>query len=137
MNKAQLLKIPRIEFSKDIFTFYLSHPAASRKYIREWELNFEEKHPKIALLNPFYDIEGEGRDDIIAADEGKTIIRDNGYNWRLVRRDVIAISFCRGIVGIVDENSDSSVGTLMEFVYGRMLACNPKLCVCTNENLFK
>lgn len=135
MTESQNLKIPKINFPKDIFSLYLSHPFASRKYIRDWELEFEEKHPKIALLNPFYDVEGEGREDVRARDEGKDFPRDKGYNWRLVQRDKIAIEYSRGILGIVDENADKSIGTLMEFVYSRCAACNPKLCICTNPEL--
>jgi hypothetical protein len=136
MNEAQSLKIPKVDFPKDIFTFYLSHPVSSRAKIRNWELAFEEKHPKIALLNPFYDLSEGTQEEIEYLDRGKTLEKDAGFNWRLVQRDKIAIEFCRGILGIVDENSASSIGTIMEFVYGRASACNPKLCICTNKNLF-
>ena len=135
MSESRNLKIPKIAFPEDIFTFYLSHPFASRKYVRDWELNFEKGHPKIALLNPFYDVEGEGREDVRARDEGKEFEKDAGYNWRLVQRDKIAIEYSRGILGIVDENAGKSIGTLMEFVYSRCAACNPKLCICTNPEL--
>lgn len=136
MNWAQKMKAPAVKFPKGLFTFYLSHPFVSREYIRKWELDFEKKHPKIALINPFYDVEGEGREDIKAKDAGKDFKMDAGYNWRLVARDKIAIEFSRGIVGIVDENSDRSIGTIMEFVYARGSACNPKLLICTNKDLF-
>ncbi len=56
LNWAQKLKIPLVKFPKGLFTFYLSHPFVSRKYVREWELKFEGKHPKMALINPFYDL---------------------------------------------------------------------------------
>jgi hypothetical protein len=135
MNWAQKMKAPELKFPKGLFTFYLSHPFVSRKKIREWELGFEKKHPKIALINPFYDVDGEGREDVKARDEGKNFKKDAGYNWRLVMRDEIAIAFSRGILGIVDENSARSIGTIMEFVYGRMLAKNPKLLICTNKDL--
>jgi hypothetical protein len=134
-NTAQKLKIPKISFPEDIFTFYLSHPFASREYIRKWELDFERKNPNIALMNPFYDVEGEGREDVKARDEGREFEKDAGYNWRLCARDKIAIEFSRGIVGVVDSNSDVSIGTNMEFVYARCSASNPKLLVCTNEKL--
>lgn len=133
MNEAQELKIPEIKFPDKIFTFYLSHPFDSREYIRKLELEFEERHPKIALLNPFYDVAGEGREDVRARDEGRNFERDAGYNWRLTTRDQVAIAFSRGIVGIVDENSDGSFGTIMEFVYARMLAANPKLLICKHR----
>ncbi|RMD67495.1 hypothetical protein D6817_01475 [Candidatus Pacearchaeota archaeon] len=135
LNWAQRLKIPLVRFPKGLFTFYLSHPAASRHYIRKWELEFEARHPRIALLNPFYDVEGEGREDIRARDEGKPFKRQPGYEWRLTQRDYIAIAYSRGIVGVVDENSDKSIGTLMEFVMARVLAKNPKLCICTKKEL--
>ena len=136
MNAAQRLKLPEIKFPEDIFTFYLSHPHASRHYVREWELGFEGRHPNIALLNPFYDVEGECKEDIRAEDEGREVVREKGANWRLVMRDEIAIAYSRGILGIVDYNSDKSIGTIMEFVYGRMLANNPKLLICTNDRLY-
>lgn len=135
LNWAQRMKIPEVKFPKGLFTFYLSHPFVSRHKIRNWELKFEGKHPKIALMNPFYDVDGEGREDIKARDEGKEIKKLPGYEWRLTQRDYIAIAFSRGIVGIVDENSDKSVGTLMEFVFARVMAKNPKLCICTNKEL--
>ena len=134
-NLAQRLKIPEINFPKDIFTFYLSHPFVSRKHVREWELGFEARHPGIALINPFYDVDGEGRKDVQARDEGREFVHTAGYQWRLCRRDLIAIGFSRGILGIVDENTDRSIGTHMEFVYGRMLSCNPKLLICTNSSM--
>lgn len=137
MNWAQRLKAPEVKFPKNLFTFYLSHPFASREYIRKWELAFEKKHPKIALINPFYDVEGEGREDVKARDEGKKYKKPEGYNWRLVARDKIAIEFSRGILGIVDHNSGVSIGTIMEFVYSRASACNPKLLICTNKTLFE
>ena len=132
MQENQLIRIPKIEFPKDIFTFYLSHPFESRKYVRDWELKFEERHPRIALINPFYDVEGEGREDVKDRDEGREAVKTPGYDWRLVRRDKIAMLFSRGIVGIVDENAGKSYGTKMEFVYARVLANNPKLLICTN-----
>ena len=64
MNKAQELKAPKLNFPDDVFTFYLSHAFMSRRNVREWELKFEERHPNIALINPFYDVEGRGREDI-------------------------------------------------------------------------
>jgi hypothetical protein len=135
MNWAQKMKIPKLDFPKGLFTFYLSHPVSSRKMIREWELNFEGRHPKIALLNPFYDLTEGTQEEIQDLDAGREVKKDPGYNWRLVQRDKIAIEFSRGILGIVDENSASSIGTIMEFVYGRASACNPKLLICTNEKL--
>jgi len=131
MNRAQSLKIPKIEFPSDIFTFYLSHPFESREKIRKWELDFEDKHPHIALLNPFYDVEGEGREDIKARDDGREFEKTPGYDWRLTQRDYIAICYSRGILGIVDK----SIGTKMEFVMGRVLAKSPKLLVCTRKDL--
>jgi len=69
-NWAQRLKAPNPKFPKNLFTFYLSHPHPSRHKVREWELGFEKRHPKIALINPFYDVEGEGREDIKIEDAG-------------------------------------------------------------------
>jgi len=135
MNWAQRLKMPVIKFPKNLFTFYLSHPTASREYVRKWELEFEGKHPKIALINPFYDLEGEGRIEIENLDSGKKFPKKPGYEWRMAQRDYIAISYSRGIVCVVDENADKSIGTIMEMVMARSLAKNPKLLVCTNRNL--
>jgi hypothetical protein len=135
LNWAQRLKFPEVKFPKGLFTFYLSHPRISREYVRKWELEFEKKHPKIALMNPFYDLEGEGRDDIKTWDKGKKPKRSPGYEWRLTQRDYIAIAYSRGILGIVDENAERSIGTIMEFVMARAMAKNPKLLVCTNKKL--
>jgi len=135
LNWAQRMKIPELKFPKKLFTFYLSHPVASRKMVREWELGFEGRHPGIALLNPFYDLAEGTQEEIKFLDKGETLKKDAGFNWRLVQRDKIAIEFSRGILGIVDEHSESSIGTIMEFVYGRASACNPKLLICTNKKL--
>ncbi|MBU0760819.1 MAG: hypothetical protein KJ600_05895 [Nanoarchaeota archaeon] len=135
MNWAQKLKAPEVKFPKGIFSFYLSHPFASREYVRKWELGFEGRHPKIALINPFYDVEGEGRDDVRARDAGEKFKKLPGYDWRLTQRDYIAICYSRAIVGIIDENAGKSIGTLMEFVMARALAKSPKLLICTNEKL--
>ncbi len=137
MRPNQILKVPHFNFPENIFTFYLSHPFASREYIRNWEQKFEENHPNIALMNPFYDVEGEGREDVKARDEGRSYSKDKGYNWRLVRRDLIAIDFSRGILGIVDDNNGRSIGTHMEWVYARGASANPKLCICTVPELFE
>ncbi len=135
MNWAQKLKAPEVKFPKGLFTFYLSHPFASREYVRNWELKFEKKHPKIALINPFYDVEGEGREDVRDRDAGKEIVKTPGYEWRLTQRDYIAIAYSRGILGIVDHNADKSIGTIMEFVMARAMAKNPKILVCAKKDL--
>lgn len=135
MRENQKVKAPEVNFPGEIFTFYLSHPFVSREYVRKWELEFEERHPKIALVNPFYDVEGEGREDVRARDEGREFKQTPGYDWRLTQRDYIAIAFSRGIVGIVDHNSHRSIGTNMEFVMARAMAKNPKLLICTNPEL--
>ncbi len=116
----QKLKIPEVKFPK---------------YVREWELKFEKKHPTIALLNPFYDVAGEGRTDIKARDEGKEFKKEPGYEWRLTQRDYIAICYSRGILAVVDDNAEKSIGTHMEMVMARVLAKNPKLLVCTKKEL--
>src|SRR3989344_2186729 len=134
-TKNQLIRVPEIKFPDQfhgVFPFYLSHPFASRNYVRQWELEFEDRNPGIALVNPFYDVEGEGREDVIARDEGKDFEKTPGYDSRLVRRDLIAMLFSRGIVGIVDENACESFGTKMEFVYSRVFSNNPKLLICTS-----
>ena len=135
LNWAQRLKIPEIKFPKGLFTFYLAHPSTSRRYVREWELGFEERHPKIALLNPFYDVAGEGRIDIKMRDRGKAFKKEPGYEWRLTQRDYIAICYSRGIVAIVDENAERSIGTIMEMVMARALAKNPKILICRKKDL--
>lgn len=132
LNWAQRLKAPEVKFPKGLFTFYLSHPEASRHAVRKWELAFEGKHPNIAMINPFYDLETE---DIPAKDAGKKITHEPGFEWRMTQRDYIAIAYCRGIVCIVDENYDKSIGTVMEMVMARVLAKNPKLLICMNEKL--
>lgn len=133
-NEAQRLRFPAFHFPMNIFTFYLSHASKSRHYVRKWEIEFEGRHPNIALLNPFYDVIGEGREDIRERDEGRIFTKEPGYNWRLVTRDLSLITVTRGLLTIIDDNFDVSVGTPMETVYGRMLANNPKLCVCNKRD---
>lgn len=135
MNWAQRLKAPEVKFPKGLFTFYLSHPEASREYIREWELKFEGNHPKIALINPFYDLLGEQEKRVEATDAGKKYKGPPGDEWRLTQGDYIAICYSRGMVCVVDEHSDKSIGTIMEMVMARTLAKNPKLLICTNKKL--
>jgi hypothetical protein len=135
LNWAQRLKAPEVKFPKGLFTFYLSHAEASRKKIRDWELKFEKRHPKIAMINPFYDMPGEQEKRVEASDKGETYNALPGDQWRMTQGDYIAICFSRGIVCIVDENYDRSIGTVMEMVMGRVLAKNPKLLICTNKKL--
>jgi hypothetical protein len=135
LNWAQRLKAPEVKFPKDLFTFYLSHATDSRHYIRKWELEFESKHPKIALINPFYDLPGEQERRVRAMDLKKEFKENPGFEWRMTQGDYIAICFSRGIVCVVDENYDKSIGTVMEMVMARALAKNPKLLICTNEKL--
>lgn len=136
-NWSQRFRMPLIKFPKNLFTFYLSHPEASRHYVRRWELAFEKRHPKIALVNPFYDVPGEQEEDTKTRDRGEKPKIDRGYNWRLTQRDYIAIAYSRGIVAVVDENSERSIGTIMEIVMARALAKNPKLLICTKKELQK
>lgn len=135
LNWAQRLKCPEVRFPKDLFTFYLSHPEVSRKYVRKWELGFEERHPKIALINPFYDMPGEQEKRVKAADAGKRYDGGPGDAWRMTQNDYIAICYSRGIICVVDENAERSIGTIMEMVVARALAKNPKLLVCTHKKL--
>jgi hypothetical protein len=135
LNWAQKLKAPDVKFPKGLFTFYLSHPEASRHSVRKWELGFEERHPNIAMINPFYDLPGEQEKRVVAADKGEKYNALPGDEWRMTQGDYIAICFSRGIVCVVDENYDKSIGTVMEMVMGRVLAKNPKLLICTNEKL--
>lgn len=135
MNWAQKLKAPEVKFPKGLFTFYLSHPTDSRKYVRKWEVGFEKRHPKIALINPFYDMAGEQEIRVKASDIGKKFKEEPGFEWRMTQTDYIAICFSRGILCVVDENAEKSIGTIMEMVMARALAKNPKLLVCTNKGL--
>jgi hypothetical protein len=137
LNWAQRLKSPEVRFPKGLFTFYLSHPEASRRYVRKWELGFEERHPKIALINPFYDMPGEQERRVKASDRGKKYNAEPGDEWRMTQGDYIAICFSRGIICVVDENSEKSIGTIMEMVMARALAKNPKLLVCTHKKLIE
>lgn len=129
MQKNQKLKAPLVNFPSDLFTLYLSHSSRSRERVRNWELGFEERNPEIALINPFYDLQGEGREDIKARDEGKPFEKDAGYSWRMYRRDIGIMTFCRGLVTVVDKNFDFSIGTPMETVYGQALSQSPRLCI--------
>ena len=52
---------------------------------------------------------GEQEKETRAQDSGKRLIKDAGRNWRLTQSDYIAIAYCRGILAIVDENSEKSV----------------------------
>ncbi|MBS3077670.1 hypothetical protein J4233_05370 [Candidatus Pacearchaeota archaeon] len=137
LNWAQRLKAPEVKFPKGIFSFYLSHATDSRSYVRKWELGFEKRHPKIAMINPFYDLPGEQERRVRAIDQGKEFKEEPGFEWRMTQGDYIAICYSRGILCIVDENYDKSIGTVMEMVMARTLAKNPKLLVCTNKKLIE
>lgn len=98
--------------------FYLSHPFASRKKVRKWELEFEKEHG-IVLLNPFYD--GPEREDVENVDKKK--LKDTDYEKRLnaaqiVVKDLKEILGSDGLVCVIDGNY--SVGTHQEMVYAKM-----------------
>ena len=93
---------------------YLAHPVNSRKYVREWELEFEKKHGSI-LLNPFYDME---RFDITDLDNNVRNPRKKSPK-ACVEDDLNMIKKAKGgILAIIDENI--AVGTLQEIVYAKI-----------------
>ena len=96
---------------------YLAHPLKSRKYIREWELKFEEKF-SIELLNPFYDLGGLETEITKQRDEGKEVNFPEGYFNKLVQRDLTAVLNSDFVVAFVD--GSSSYGTIMEICYAHM-----------------
>jgi len=105
--------------------WYLAHPCSSRKYVREWELQFEAK-TGIELMNPFYDL-GKGDDgrflDTHEENEFKEDFRE------VVNKDLDAIYSGRGILAVIDGNK--SIGTFQEMVYAN-LAGKPVLAVITD-----
>jgi hypothetical protein len=111
---------------------YLAHPFETRKWVREWELDFE-RGSGINLFNPFYD--GEERTDVERADLDRTIRYEQLDPNELIPRDVGNIDSneegCRrdGIISLV--TGDLSYGTIMEIVYSRLLMI-PVLSVVTN-----
>ncbi|MDO8460160.1 MAG: hypothetical protein Q7S74_03555 [Nanoarchaeota archaeon] len=99
--------------------------------IREWELKIEKEF-NIELANPFYDRDGEGgREDIAAWDQGLKPQKDDDYEFKLVQKDIGLIGTCDGVVAIVDGNL--SYGTIMEMVYGNILK-KPVFIICTNKS---
>lgn len=109
---------------------YLAHPFDSRKYIREWELEFE-KRTGIELVNPFYDVV---RNDVKKIDAGKCRRYEKVEPKEIVERDLNYIKESNGLVGVI--TGDLSYGTLMEIVYNKLLGDaiknHPTYLVVTN-----
>lgn len=94
--------------------FYLAHPVNSRKYVREWELKFEEENGNI-LFNPFYDMKRfdiEDLDNKIKNPRKKT-------PKACVEDDLAMIKKAKsGILAIIDDKT--AIGTLQEIVYAKI-----------------
>lgn len=111
-----------------MYRFYLAHPFESRKSIREWELQIEQKHD-IELFNPFYDC---GRGEIHEIDDGKrgryevdppTIVHH--YLANLAASDAVLV--------IID--GAISYGAIQEMVYANMLGLgNRTYAIITNQH---
>jgi nucleoside 2-deoxyribosyltransferase len=109
---------------------YLAHPTSSRKVIREWELQIEQLY-SIALVNPFYDIEGVEKGFVLRADKGEDFYKmDKPYNFNssLVWRDLQTILECDCTIAVIDGNI--SYGTIMEICYSKMFN-KPVYIICS------
>lgn len=94
---------------------YLAHPFDCRKWVREWELDFEELDGNLELINPFYDNPDR---DMAIIDCGEVARYDCDYH-EIVDGDLDLIQSCDGVVAIVAADV-VSYGTIMEIVYGGM-----------------
>lgn len=90
--------------------YYLAHPFYSRKRIRNWELEIENKK-SIDLINPFYDVE---RKDVQDIDQGVENPYVKPYK-EIVEDDLELIESSIGVVAIVDKGA--AVGIYQELVY--------------------
>ncbi len=93
--------------------YYLGHPFASRKIIRQWELIFEER-TGIPLLNPFYDV---FRPDVEDIDKNISNPRIKDP-VQLVNDDLQGLRSQQGLLCVINEHI--AVGTLQEMVYGHI-----------------
>jgi len=105
---------------------YLAHPFDTRKWVREWELQFEKKH-EIELFNPFYD--APGRTDVEKIDGGCQERYEKIDPTELVTRDLKYIHSCDGLVAVVADCF--MVGTFMEIVYANIYKL-PVYLIVTN-----
>ena len=118
----------------DTLHFYLSHPSESKKYIREWELKFEERHRNLGinLVNPFNYTEttsDEGTGLVIPG--GPITDEDPHKNYRILQVEKTLIAFCHGLLWIMDGNF--TTGSPQESVYASTLH-KPCVGVCTNHH---
>lgn len=103
---------------------YLAHPLADRLFHRLWETGFEER-TGIDLINPFYEVH---RDDIAALDAGG--MKMSTPFTKIVLDDLAAIQSTEGIVAVV--NKHSSIGTIMEICYTKVMYNMPVYVICTD-----
>ncbi len=90
--------------------YYLAHPLALRKEIRETEL-FIEKSTGVELINPFYDT---GRDDIELIDKGERDRASLAYDpATIVGKDLGQIMISDGVVAYLTKETHQ-VGTICE-----------------------
>ena len=101
-----------------ISKYYLAHPFGSRKWVREIELELENRLG-VKLINPFYDDDGENPEPV---DSEKI----NVYDWmkklnpnKVIERDLDLITHCNGVIAFITD--DRSYGTTMEIVYAHMM----------------
>jgi len=100
---------------------YLAHPFNIRKFIREWELDFEER-TEIELVNPFYDVKGRQEEEINAVKSNSKDWRNIYHTWKnldekkLVITDINNIIHSDGVSVILGKG----YGTTMEMVYAKL-----------------
>ena len=85
--------------------YYLSHPHAHKREVRDWQLRFQEK-TGCRLVNPFYDLTTEASDDRVF----------NGDYVEVVCDDLDAIRHSDGVLCRVFDDWPM-IGNSMELVY--------------------
>lgn len=130
LRNLAAMKRPNIE---EKFCFYLAHATRNRKKVQEFELAFEQRNPKISLINPFTELPRGDLDELIIAkmDAGDLTGYPKNFDRDLVVKDVEAMATrCNGLLAVIQ---DYTIGGDQELVYANLLGLNPIIAICSTN----
>jgi len=99
-------------------TFYLAHAASKMDEIREWQLEFQKRNPRIRFHNPFF--EGKEAPEIQKVKQGvitrqQHILRSNWKEY--VDDDIASVFASDGVVCNFWDEGAHSIGTPCEMMW--------------------
>ena len=117
---AGLVEAKAIDFHQKMFppNFYLAHPTESRKQIRKWEKEFEQR-TGINLINPFDDCQNI---NLGMGDFGKEKYRELGkISADLFRKDLETLAEKTTMGGIFILDESYTIGTPAEMIATKLM----------------